>query len=139
MRSTPSLGSSIDDRERGSAVVEFSMIAVLLSALFFLVLQVGIYLYERSVIASSALAAARYAANANVAASEGGPRASQLIADALSRDAADGMSCAASEQIGDDGVRLVVVECTGSIPTIVSALGPMLPVSATARAIEEGQ
>ena len=142
MRSTRSPGSSeepIRRGERGSAVVEFSMIAVLLSTIFFVVLQVGVYLYQRSVIASSALAAARYAANANVEAGEGGSRAARLIADALSPSTAGGIDCAASEATGQGGLRLVVVECTGSVPSIVSVLGPVLPVDATARAIEEGQ
>jgi len=115
------------------------MIAVMLSAIFFVVLQVGIYLYQRSVIASSALAAARYAANANVDASEGADRASDLISDALSVETSSGITCSSSEQLGADGLRLVVVRCIGAVPSIVSALGSLLPVDASARAIEEGQ
>ncbi|WP_106848447.1 TadE family protein [Blastococcus sp. Marseille-P5729] len=125
--------------ERGSAIVEFSMVAVLLSALFFVVLQVGIYLYQRSVISSSALAGARFAANANVDTTAGGPRAAELISDALSDGVLDGVSCTATEEVGADGLVLVVVECSGSVPSIVSALGPLLPIDATARVIEEGQ
>lgn len=140
MRSTRSPASSDDAHgERGSAVVEFSMIAVLLSALFFVVLQVGIYLYQRSVISSSALAGARFAANANVDTGAGGPRAAELISEALSDGVLDGVSCTSSEEVGADGLRLVVVECTGSVPSIVSALGPLLPIETTARVIEEGQ
>lgn len=142
MRSTPSLDSRSrrsQSDDRGSAVVEFSMIAVLLSAIFFVVLQVGIYLYQRSVIASSALAAARYTANANVGIAEGGPRAVQLIEQSLSRSATDGITCTATEQIGEGGLRLVVIECAGSVPSIVTALGSLLPIEATASAIEEGQ
>lgn len=55
-------------RLRGDAgnVAEFSLVAVLLVAIFLVVLQVGIYIHERNVMAASAQAAARYAANANV-------------------------------------------------------------------------
>lgn len=115
------------------------MIAVLLSAIFLVVLQVGLYLYQRSVIASSAMAAARYAANANVAAEEGAARASTLIAEALSEKTASSVSCTSSEQLGAGGLRLVVVRCTGAIPSIVAALGSLLPIEVTARAIVEGQ
>ncbi len=115
------------------------MIAVLLSAIFLVVLQVGLYLYQRSVIAGSAMAAARYAANANVGAGQGASRAATLIAEALSERAASTISCTSSEQVGAGGLRLVVVRCTGSIPSIVTALGSMLPVEVTARAIVEGQ
>jgi len=115
------------------------MIAVLLSAIFLVVLQVGIYLYQRSVIASSAMSAARYAANANVDAGEGGDRATSLIAEALSAQTAESLSCTSQEQLGEDGLRLVVVHCTGAVPSIVGALGALLPIDATARAIEEGQ
>ena len=120
-------------------MVEFSMIAVLLAAIFFVVLQVGIYLYQRSIIASSALAAARYAANANVPTAEGGARAHALLSDALSPSAAADISCTATDQLGEDGLRLVVVRCEGSVPSLASVLGPVLPISSEAHVIEESQ
>ena len=142
MRSTRSPGSSARDtsaREAGAAIVEFSMLAVLLSSIFLVVLQVGLYLYQRSVIASSAMSAARYAANANVETQEGAARASSLIAGALSDDVVAGLTCAASNRTGADGVVLVVVECQGAIPSIVTALGDLLPIEVSAQAIAEGQ
>lgn len=125
--------------ERGSAVVEFSMISVLLAAIFFVVLQVGIYLYQRSIIASTTLAAARYAANANVPTEHGSVRAHELLNDALSDSAAAGITCVASEEVGEGGLLLVVVRCDGSVPSLASVLGPVLPISSEASAIEESQ
>ena len=115
------------------------MIAVLLAAIFFVVLQVGIYLYQRSIIASSTLAAARYAANANVPTSEGGVRAHALLADALSDSAAADITCTSGDQIGEGGLRLVVVRCEGSVPSMASVLGAVLPINSEASAIEESQ
>lgn len=143
MRSTrsPASSAAADPREgeRGSAVVEFSMIAVLLTAIFLVVLQVGLYLYQRSVISSSALAAARYAANANVPSIEAEGRANELISDALSSRVADAVHCGVEEETGEGGLRIIVVECSGALPSIVAALGDVMPVKATARVLEEGQ
>lgn len=125
--------------ERGSAAVEFAMISVLLAAIFFVVLQVGIYLYQRSIVASSTLAGARYAANANVSTADGAARAQTLLAQALSDAAAADITCTSTSEVGDGGLQLVVVRCTGSLPSLVTVLGSMLPVSAEASAIEEGQ
>ena len=115
------------------------MIAVLLAAIFFVVLQVGIYLYQRSIIASSTLAAARYAANANVPTADGGARAHTLLAEALSDSATAKITCTATDEIGQDGLQLVVVRCEGSVPSLASVLGPVLPISSEASAIEESQ
>lgn len=115
------------------------MIAVLLSAIFFVVLQVGIYLYQRSVIASSTLSAARYAANANVPTADGGARAHSLLDAALSDAAASHITCTASDETGEGGVQLVVVRCEGSVPSLASVLGPVLPISTEAGVIEESQ
>lgn len=125
--------------DRGSAAVEFSMIAVLLAAIFFVVLQVGIYLYQRSIIASSTLAAARYAANANIPTAQGSARAHQLLSDALSESAAAGISCTATDQLGEGDLQLVVVRCVGSVPSLAAVLGPVLPIDSEASAIEESQ
>lgn len=124
--------------DRGAAVVEFSLVAVLLVAIFMVVLQVGIYIHERNVMAASAQAAARYAANANVSSSEGADRAKTLIAQALSVKAARGLTCTATEVTGDGGVVVVQVRCVGAIPTIVSGLGDVLSVNVVGRAIKEG-
>lgn len=115
------------------------MIGVLLAAIFFVVLQVGIYLYQRSIVASSTLAAARYAANANVPTAQGADRAHALLADALADPAAAGITCTAIDEIGEGGLDLITVRCEGSVPSLASMLGPVLPISSKASAIEESQ
>ena len=115
------------------------MVAVLLVAIFLVVLQVGIYIHERNVMAASAQAAARYAANANVDSGAGADRAKLLIAQALSVQAAAGLACTSAEQIGAGGVVVVQVHCTGSVPTLVSGAGELLPIDVVGRAIKEGR
>ncbi len=127
-------------KPRGDAgnVAEFSLVAVLLVAIFLVVLQVGIYIHERNVMAASAQAAARYAANANVTSLAGGQHASKLISEALSEQAAGGVTCTVVEEVGDGGLIVVVVRCVGSIPTVVTAVGNVLPIDVTGRAVKEG-
>ena len=55
-----------DDRERGSAVVDFVLVGVLVVALLLAVLQVAVYVHLRNVVVASAQQGARYAANADV-------------------------------------------------------------------------
>ena len=52
--------------ERGSAVVDFVLVSVLILALLLAVLQVAVYVHVRNVVAASAQEGARYAANADV-------------------------------------------------------------------------
>lgn len=125
---------------RGDAgnVAEFSLVAVLLVSIFFLVLQVGIYIHERNVMAASAQAAARYAANANVDSSLGATRAKELITAALSPQAAAGIDCTVAETAGPEGLVIVVVHCEGNIPAVLGAVGNVLPINITGRAVKEG-
>jgi hypothetical protein len=102
------------------------------------VLQFGVYAHSRAVIVSSAQEGARYAANADVPTSAGAARTLQLISEALSSSTADGLSCSAAEDDGGNGVVVVVVHCTGAVPSIVAPLGRLLPIDVTGRAVKEG-
>ena len=55
-----------DDGERGSAVVDFVMVSLLIVALLLAVLQVAVYVHVRNVVTASAQLGARFAANADV-------------------------------------------------------------------------
>ena len=55
-----------DDGERGSAVVDFVLVSVLIVVLLLAVLQVAVYVHVRNVVTASAQEGARYAANADV-------------------------------------------------------------------------
>jgi Flp pilus assembly protein TadG len=125
--------------ERGAAVVEFVLITVPLLFLLLAVLQVAVYLHLRNVVVASAAEGARYGANADRATVDGGPFAEQVLAHGVSERTASAIRCTATEQAGAGGTVLVAVHCRGSVPALLSALGDLLPVDSTARAIKEGR
>ena len=55
-----------DDGERGSAVVDFVLVSILIVTLLLAVLQVAVYVHVRNVVTASAQEGARFAANADV-------------------------------------------------------------------------
>ncbi|MDQ4039728.1 MAG: pilus assembly protein [Actinomycetota bacterium] len=125
--------------EAGTAVVEFVMISALVMGLLLAVLQVAVYVHVRNVVAASAQEGARYAANADVDSGAGAARTLDLVRSSLGGSTADGLQCGSAEEVDATGLVLVVVECTGAVPALFGALGDLLPVSATGRAIKEGQ
>jgi len=126
------------DSERGSAVVDFVLVSVLIVTLLLAVLQVAVYAHLRNVVVASAQEGARYAANADVDSSTGAARTVQIVAGATSARTAAGLACTSGEEPDPSGLTLVVVRCTGSVPTLLGVLGDLLPVTATGRAIKEG-
>ena len=126
------------DRERGSAVVDFVLVSVLVLALLLAVLQVAVYVHVRNVVVASAQEGARYAANADVPSTDGAARTVQIVAQATSERTAQGLTCTSGEETDQTGLRLVVVRCAGSVETLFAALGDLLPVRVTGRAIKEG-
>jgi Flp pilus assembly protein TadG len=127
-----------DDGERGSAVVDFVLVSVLILALLLAVLQVAVYVHVRNVVVASAQEGARYAADADVSSDVGAARTVQMVAQATSERTAQGLACTSGEEPDPSGLTLVVVRCTGSVPTLFAALGDLLPLHATGRAIKEG-
>jgi Flp pilus assembly protein TadG len=125
-------------RERGSAVVDFVLVGVLVVALLLAVLQVAVYVHVRNVVVASAQEGARYAANADVAAAAGAGRTLEVVGHATSQRTADGLSCTSQQEVDGSGLVLVVVRCTGAVPSLFAALGDLLPLEVTGRAVEEG-
>ncbi len=123
----------------GAAVVEFVLISALVMGLLLAVLQIAVYVHVRNVVAASAQEGARYAANADVDSGAGAPRTLDIVGNALGGSTADGLSCSSAEELDSTGLVLVVVQCTGAVPALFGALGDLLPVNATGRAIKEGQ
>jgi TadE-like protein len=107
--------------------------------LLLVVLQVAVYVHLRNVVVASAAEGARYAANADRAVGDGGPFAEQVLEQGVSARVAAGIHCVATEQDGAGGSVLVAVRCRGTVPTLLSAVGRLLPVDATARALREGR
>ncbi|WP_409331944.1 TadE/TadG family type IV pilus assembly protein [Trujillonella humicola] len=132
------VGGGGDLPERGSAVVEFVLVAVLIVVLLLAVLQVAVYVHVRNVVTAGAQEGARYAANADVPVSAGGGRTAQIVAAATSERTAAGLTCTATEDVDGTGLTLVVVRCTGAVPTLLAGLGDLLPLDVTGRAVREG-
>jgi len=127
-----------DDGERGSSVVEFVLVSVLIVVLLLAVLQVAVYVHVRNVVTASAQEGARFAANADVPASAGGGRTAEIVAAATSEGTASGLTCTSAEEVDATGLTLVVVHCTGAVPSLLAGLGALLPLDVTGRAVREG-
>lgn len=125
------------DGERGSAVVDFVLVSMLIMTLLLAVLQVAVYVHVRNVVTASAQEGARYAANADVASSAGVGRTVEIVARATSVQTAEGLACTSGEEADPSGATLVVVRCSGSVPSLLAVLGNLLPLQATGRAMKE--
>jgi Flp pilus assembly protein TadG len=125
------------DDERGSAVVDFVLVSVLIVVLLLAVLQVAVYVHVRNVVTASAQEGARYAANADVDSSVGAARAVEVVAGATTEQTAAGLACTSAEEGDPSGLTVVVVRCTGSVPSLLADLGNLLPLEVTGRAVKE--
>ncbi|PRY51106.1 TadE-like protein [Geodermatophilus tzadiensis] len=125
------------DVERGSAVVDFVLVSVLIVVLLLAVLQVAVYVHVRNVVVAGAQEGARFAANADVSVSEAPGRTLAVVARATSARTAAGLVCSAAEEVEASGLTLVTVRCAGAVPTLLAGLGDVLPLEVTGRAVEE--
>ena len=128
----------LSDGERGSAVVDFVMVSILIVTLLLAVLQVAVYVHVRNVVTASAQEGARYAANADVDSAIGAARTVEVVARATSVQTAQGLACTSGEEVDGSGLTLVVVRCSGSVPALLASLGNLLPLEVTGRAVKEG-
>jgi Flp pilus assembly protein TadG len=123
------------DRESGSAVADFAMVAGLLSLLFLAVFQLGLALHIRNTLISCASEGARHGARANASPEDGATRAKDLITKSLpARYAAD----VTEETTTVDGIRVVRVHIQAPLP-VLGPLGPDGVLSVQARAFAERQ
>ncbi|HEV7211725.1 MAG TPA: TadE/TadG family type IV pilus assembly protein [Blastococcus sp.] len=126
-----------DDGERGSAVVDFVLVAVLIVVLLLAVLQVAVYVHVRNVVTASAQEGARFAANADVDSTLGAERTVEIVGRATSAQTARGLNCTSVEEPDPTGLTVVVVHCAGSVPSLLAGLGNLLPLQITGRAVKE--
>ena len=126
------------DDERGSAVVDFVFVSLLVVALLLAVLAVAVYVHVRNVVTASAQEGARFAANADVPSGQGAGRTVEIVARATSEQTARGLACSSGEEVEPgSGLTLVVVRCSGSVPSLLPVLGNLLPLEATGRSVKE--
>ena len=121
--------------DRGSAIVEFTLVGVLLTVLFLALLQLGLALHVRNTLAASAAEGARFGANADRTPGEGAALARQLIRDSLADTFADDVT-ADVEQVG--GFQTVVIRVRARLP-VLGLLGPARGISVQGHAVEEAQ
>lgn len=122
---------SADDR--GSAVVEFTLVGALLTALFLGLLQLGLALHVRNTLAASATEGARYAANADRSPEEGAEATRRLIRASLD-DSFAGEVTAGFEVV--DGVNTVFVEVRAPLP-VIGVWGPGRSLRVRGHALDE--
>jgi type II secretory pathway pseudopilin PulG len=114
------------------------LVSLLIVALLLAVLQVAVYAHVRNVVTASAQEGARFAANTDVDSALGAARTVEVVARATTERTAEGLACTSEEETDPTGLPLVVVRCSGSVPSLLSALGNLLPLEVTGRAVKEG-
>jgi len=124
------------DRERGSAIAEFVMVAALLLFVAMGVFQLGLALYVRNTLISAASEGARYGARADAQAGDGVARTKALITTSLSASFAQDVSAARS--LTASGVRVVEVRVTAPLP-VIGPIGPAGGLTVSGRAFSEEQ
>ena len=119
--------------DRGSAVVDFVLIMVLLVPLVLGILQVGLVLHVRNTMVAAASEGARYAAAVDAGPADGAERARELIRESIADRYAGGVTAA---EIVVDGQRQTVVSARASVPALGLG-GPGLTVAVKGHAVKE--
>jgi Flp pilus assembly protein TadG len=125
------------ESERGSAVVDFVLVSVLIVTVLLAVLQVAVYVHVRNVVTASAQEGARFAANADVDSGVGAARTLEVVGRATSVRTVRGLTCTSTVDVDTSGLTLVVVRCAGSVPSLLAGLGNLLPLEVAGRAVKE--
>jgi len=119
--------------QRGSAVVDFVLVVVVLAPLVAGLLQVALVLHVRATLAAAASDGARYAATADRGPADGVARTrSQIDAAIAGRFAQD----VTVQQAPVDGLPGVIVTVTAEVPAFGLG-GPGVRFSVSGRAVEE--
>ena len=117
--------------ERGSAVVEFVLVAVVAVVLALALAQLGLFLWERNALMGSLSEGARVAATEGRTVADG-----ERVAVELLRRAAGGRVAGAVPIEGSEANGLVELRAEGTLPSFVPGV-PGLPVRMTARMHQE--
>jgi len=94
--------------ERGSAVVDFVLVSMLVVPLFLGILQVGLYLYVRNTVTAAASEGAHYAAVLNRVPTDGEARTRELVGGVVRDQLIDSVSAEETDVDGQPGVRVAV-------------------------------
>ena len=124
-----------DRHERGSAVVDFVLVLVVLIPLFLGILQVGLVMMVRNTLASAAAEGARYAATVDRGPPDGVTRTREQIDGAISGRFARDVS---AETVLVDGAPTVRVTVHATVPALGLG-GPGVSLTVRGHAVEEDQ
>lgn len=136
-RSAAARGGRPADRQAGAAVVEFTLVTVLLLALFLMVVQVGLVLHARNVLVAAAAEGARYGANADRTAEQGAQRAQQVAADSLGGVAADDVEALPGTGSVVGGAQVLEIVVRTDLPVVLLP-GGHVRITVRGHALEEG-
>lgn len=119
--------------ESGSAVVEFTLVSLILIPLVLGLIQVGITLHVRNTLASATSEGARHAAREGATLDEGAratrDRVSQTIADGYLMDVT-------AERAVVEGAAGVEIQARAGVPAL-GLFGPAITVEVSGRAVIE--
>jgi Flp pilus assembly protein TadG len=105
MRALPGLRAR---DERGSAVVDFVLVSMLVVPLFLGIMQVGLYLYVRNTVTAAASEGAQYAAVLNREPADGEARTRELVDGVVNDQLVDAVNAEETDVAGQPGVRVTV-------------------------------
>jgi Flp pilus assembly protein TadG len=123
--------SSARGTEAGSAVVEFTLVAVIAMGLALAVAQLGLFLWERNALMGSLSEGARVAASEGRTVADGRRAAAELW-----RRSVGGRVATAVPVEGTEAGGVVVLRAEGTLPSFVPGV-PGLPVRMVARMSKE--
>ncbi|MDQ4007133.1 MAG: pilus assembly protein [Actinomycetota bacterium] len=119
--------------DRGSAVVDFVLVLVVVVPLFLGIAQVALVLHVRNTLASAASEGARYAATYDRGPADGVARTRAMVAQVLSPGYAADVRAA---QTTVDGFPGVVVRVQARVPAL-GLWGPAVELAVDGHAVEE--
>lgn len=119
--------------ERGSAVVDFVLVLLVLIPLFLGIVQLGLTLHVRNTLTSAASEGARHAAAYDRGPADGAARTRAVISGVLADGFAGDVS---ATQTDVDGYPGVVVRVTAEVPAL-GVWGPGMRIQVEGHAVEE--
>ncbi len=125
--------SSRRPSERGSAVVDFVLVMVILIPLFLGIMQVALVLYVRNTLTAAASEGARYGATINHVPANGAARTRDQIAGTLTGKYAANVSPGIEEI---EGAQVVVITVDADVPAL-GLFGPSVHLTVKGHAIKE--
>lgn len=129
-----------ESTERGSAVVEYTLVGTLLIFVFLGVVQVGLILHARNVLVANAAEGARAAAVRDGTLASGEQECADLVHQALSRAVATGTRPCQGTRVPGNGAEppLVRMNIDATLPLTFVPLGKV-HLKVSARAVQEPQ